>query len=486
MYNEFYGFSEEPFELAPDPKFLYLSPSHQDALVTLFNGMEDRKGFISLTGETGTGKKTLLHFLLGRLDHKLKPVFVVHPPATFEDLLREISVGLSLKVSGEDRQALLNQLNEYLQNLAEDEVLVVIIDEGQTLPKTVMEELARLREMIPQTSNRLQILFIGLPEFEARLNSSDLSQINEKIGTRCQIKTLTEEESRRYIDHRLKRVGSSGSEAFTPNAISTILIHAKGIPRVINLLCGRAFQVGYESSRRRIDAEIVGEVINEMQNPAPQKSISVNIVPSLGKSSLRLLRMNLSPRRISFAIVSFLCVGSLFLLIHGSLQTKPTKTGKIESLKKSRKEAMMEVVTVEEGESISSLCQKYYHTMNPTLLDLILEFNPEITDAAFIQVKQKIKIPKITKDWLISQSLDRAYKIHVGTFWTSDFVKSYAREPALKGKKIEAVPRKVSPQATWYRVIVGNFDNKDEALRTIDLLKEKKLLPLFGDNPKKE
>ena len=326
MYNEFYGFSEEPFEPGPDPKFLYLSPSHQDALVALFNGMEDRKGFISLTGETGTGKKTLLHFLLGRLDHKVKPVFILHPPATFEDLLREIFGELSLKVSGEDKQALLNQLNEYLENLLEDEALVVIIDEGQTLPKEVMEELAKLREMIPLTSNRLQVLFIGPPEFEDRLNSSDLSQINKKIGTRCQIKALSEEESRGYIDHRLKRVGSSGSEAFTPNAISTILIHAKGIPRVINLLCSRAFQVGCGLSRKRIDAEIVGEVINEMQNPAPQKSIPANIVPSLRESPWRLLRTNLSPRRISFAIVSLLCLGGFFLLINGFLQPKTTRT----------------------------------------------------------------------------------------------------------------------------------------------------------------
>jgi hypothetical protein len=123
---------------------------------------------------------------------------------------------------------------------------------------------------------------------------------------------------------------------------------------------------------------------------------------------------------------------------------------------------------------------------NPTLLDLILDFNPEVTNAGLIQVNQKIKIPKIAKEWMVSQTLDLACKIHLGTFWTPDFVKPYKNEPALKGKKIEVLPRKVTPQDTWYRVVVGDFGNKDEALKMIDLLKEKRLLPLFGDTPKIE
>ncbi|OGP69494.1 MAG: hypothetical protein A2169_10340 [Deltaproteobacteria bacterium RBG_13_47_9] len=484
MYNEFYSFSEKPFEVTPDPKFLYLTPCHREALVAIFDGITHRRGFISLTGEVGTGKTTLIHFLLGRLDEKVKTAFIVDSSITFKDLLRNIFLELGLRVVEGNNKSLLSQLGEYLEKLAMGDTLVVIIDEAQNLPKEVMEELAR--QMTSSISNRLQIVFVGQPEFEDKLNTPSLKQLHQRIEIRCQIRNLTEEESREYIDHRLKLVGSSGSEAFTPNAISTMLIHAKGIPRAINILCDNAFLIGYGLSRKRIDAEIIGGVINEIENPILQKSISTKIVPALKGFDWRLLRLNFSQKSISFVILSLLCLGGFILLIYASLPRNPTKTGNIESIKKHRMGALEEVVIVEKGQTISSLSQKYYRMTNPTLLDLILDFNPEITDAALIQVNQKIKIPKIAKEWMISQSLDRTCKIHLGTFWTPDFVKPYKNEPALKGKEIEVLPRKVTPQDTWYRVVVGNFGNKDEALRMIDLLKEKRLLPLFGDTPKIE
>jgi general secretion pathway protein A len=162
-----------------------------------------------------------------------------------------------------NNKSLLSQLSDYLEKLAMGETLVVIIDEAQNLPREVMEELARLGEMTPLTSNRLQIVFVGQPEFEDNLTAPNLRQLHQRIGIRCQITNLTEEESREYIENRLKLVGSSGSEAFSPNAISTILIHAKGIPRTINILCDNAFLIGYGLSRKRIDAEIIGEAITK-------------------------------------------------------------------------------------------------------------------------------------------------------------------------------------------------------------------------------
>ena len=147
------------------------------------------------------------------------------------------------------------------------------------------------------------------------------------------------------------------------------------------------------------------------------------------------------------------------------------------------KDILEEVIEVQKGQNISFLAQKYYRMVNATLIDLILDSNPEITNAHLITVNQKIKIPKITEESLIIQSSDHTYKIHVGTFWTSNFAKLYRDEPSLKGKEIEILTRRVSPQETWYRVVVGKFDNKDEILKAIDLLKKKKLLPLFGGSP---
>jgi hypothetical protein len=146
----------------------------------------------------------------------------------------------------------------------------------------------------------------------------------------------------------------------------------------------------------------------------------------------------------------------------------------------SEEDKLMKIVTVKKGYTISYLTEIYYGMVNRTLMDLILDLNPEITDVHLILVDQKIKIPKITKELLTTQSTDHAYKIKVGTFQNPDLARFYSNEPALKGKVVEIFPRKVSPQETWYRVVVGPFGYKDECLKVIDQLKEKGLLPVFG------
>ncbi len=541
MYNEFYGFSEKPFEVTPDPKFLYFTSSHREALDTMIKGIKNRWGFVCITGEVGTGKTTLVHSLLNRLDEKVKTVFIFHTLITFKELLRNILLELDLEVMEKSKEALLNHLVEYLlHRLGKDETLAVIIDEAQNLSKEVMGELGKLSELEPQTAMRLQIVFVGQPEFEDKLNSSDLRQLNQRIGIKRKIKVLTEEESKEYIEHRLKLVGSSSSETFTPKAISMIISYAQGIPRVINILCDNAFLIGYGLSRKKVDADIIREVIKNMEGPVPQKTIPTRIGKAVKEFRLTSLERNLFSRRISFILLTLLCLGGLVLLMHGLLQRRSLTTLSIESIRNPRvhtepssispspqavteqaskvdkgvppveresvpiespqqvvppltssmtqktKDILEEVIAVQKGQTISSLAQRYYQKVNTTLIDLILDFNPEITNADLIMVDQKIKIPKIMEERLIIQSSDRTYKIHVGTFWTPDFAKLYRDEPSLKGKEIEILSRTVSPQETWYRVVVGKFDNKDEILKVIYLLKEKRLLPLFGGAPKIE
>ena len=142
-----------------------------------------------------------------------------------------------------------------------------------------------------------------------------------------------------------------------------------------------------------------------------------------------------------------------------------------------------ESIIVKTGQSISSLAEQYYGRSNITLADLILDSNPEITNANLISVNQKIRMPKITEGSLIVQSSDRTYKINVGTFWSPKFAKLYRSEPSLRGKEIEIVARKVTPKETWYRVVVGKFDSEDEALKVISILKDRKLLPPFHSRP---
>jgi general secretion pathway protein A len=277
-YNGFYGFSEKPFEVVPDPQFFYSSPSHLSVLTSVINGIESRENLMCVTGEVGTGKTTFVHFFLHCLEEKVKTALIAYPSNTFEELVSNILLSLDQMVVEETKQALLNQLNGYLtEKMGEDKTLVVIVDEAQNLPSEVMEEVGTFYEG-GRWVGRLQIIFVGAPELEHKISTPRLRQFAREIGVRCQISTLTEEESKKYIDHRLKLVGSRSREVFTPEAISMITRYARGFPRVINILCDNAFMIGYSLSKTRVDEDIVRQAIKDIEVPALRKLIPGRMV----------------------------------------------------------------------------------------------------------------------------------------------------------------------------------------------------------------
>jgi len=502
MYERFYGFSQKPFELTPDTKFLYLTPGHRKALTSMVDGIKNRKGVVSVTGEVGTGKTTLVHSLLGSLDDQVKTAFVFHTTITSKDLLKMILRELGLEAPEESTAGLLNILIQYLaQVTAKEGIVVIIIDDAQDLSEMVLEQIQTLCDLQPVPT---QFVLVGQPELEDKLRSAALRQLREHIAIRCEIKPLQKEESEEYIDHRLRLVGSSSLDVFTQESISMICSYARGIPRVINVLCDNALLKGYSLSRKKIDRDIVLEVTKEIEGPGSQKPV---LPPSVTANRFRsFLRSNFSLRKVFLTALVIFCLSGLLLTIRGTLSRKPARTWDIESIKKSRVDAepspptvtpsvapaipvavvsgekkLKQIVTVMEKQTISYLAQESYGAVNKTRIDLILDSNPEITNVNLILVNQKIRIPHITEELLIIQSPGSAYKIHVGTFETPDAAERYARE--LKGKRIEILPRHVSPRETWYRVIIGTFDDKADALKTLHLLKEKNLLPAFGGLP---
>jgi general secretion pathway protein A len=280
-YNRFYGFSEKPFEVVPDPQFFYSSPSHLSVLTSVINGIEGRENLVCVTGEVGTGKTTFVHFLLHCLEEKVKTALITYPSNTFEELVSNILVSLDQEVVGETKQGLLDQLNGYLtERIREEETLVAIVDEAQNLPSEVMEELGTFYEG-GRWVGRLQIILVGAPELEHKISTPRLRRFAREIGVRCQISPLTEEESMKYIDHRLKLAGSRSREVFTSEAISLIVRHARGFPRVINILCDNAFMIGYGLSKTRVDEDMVRQAIKDMETPTQQKLIPRRIVTAV-------------------------------------------------------------------------------------------------------------------------------------------------------------------------------------------------------------
>ncbi len=267
MYTQFYGFSEKPFELTPDPKFLYLSPSHREALASMIYGINERRGFISITGEVGTGKTTLIYTLLSNLSEKVKPIFIYHTTITFEEFLAKILLDLKVSLHEEDKTSLLLKLSDYLRiKMAPEETLAIIIDEGQNLPQETLEEFRMLSNVETSKTKLLQILLVGQPELKEKLNSKELRQLKQRIGLRRSLQPLNPQECREYIEHRLNLVGSSASKVLTSDAIGLIVHYSKGIPRTINILCDNAFLIGYSFSQKKIDEKIIKEVIEDMEN----------------------------------------------------------------------------------------------------------------------------------------------------------------------------------------------------------------------------
>ena len=264
MFNKFCGFSEKPFEVNHDPKFLYLTPSHQKALDSMIDGIKNRRGFISITGEVGTGKTTLIYSLLENLDKNVMTVYIVHSTVTFKELLKTVLLELSLGILEESEPAFLFRLAKHLTRLVSDETIAIIIDEAQNLAEDVIRRLQAFSEL---ESKVIQVLLVGQPELEDTLNSQGLGPFKQRMIVKCQIRALTGEESLDYIDHRLKLVGSSSSQMFTPKAISMICSYAQGIPRLINILCDNAFLKGYRLSRKKIDGDIIAEVTKGINGP---------------------------------------------------------------------------------------------------------------------------------------------------------------------------------------------------------------------------
>jgi len=281
MYNEFYGFSEVPFNVTPDPEFLFLTPDHREALAAMIYGIRERKGFIAITGEVGTGKTTLIYTLLKQIEERVKAVFIFHTYITFEQLLRSILLELDLPIVEREKTALLRLLNKYLiQRLTRDENLVMIIDEAQNLSKEVMEGLRMLSNLETPKSKLLQIILVGQPELEAKLDSEDLRQLKQRVEIRRRIRPLSHEECPKYIEHRLNLVGSSSRKLFTQDALSLISDHSRGIPRTINILCDNALLIGYGMTQKVIDGKIIHEVLKDMGSSVPEKSVSSQPAPA--------------------------------------------------------------------------------------------------------------------------------------------------------------------------------------------------------------
>jgi general secretion pathway protein A len=270
MYLQFYGLREAPFNPTPDPKFLFQSTRHREALAQLMYGVSERKGFVVLTGEVGTGKTTLLRALLARLDRDTHVAYVHNTSLGIEGLLEYMLYDWGVKSSATTHMQRLVELNEFLIDQHQKGLSpVLIIDEAQNLSVETLEAVRQLSNFETASQKLMQILMVGQPELRTKLYSHELRQLKQRIGLRFHIGPLVPEETRQYIRHRLRVAGASNSGIFADGAIERITEYSRGIPRVINIVCDHCLLSGFADDKRRIDASVVEETIEYLEDGEP-------------------------------------------------------------------------------------------------------------------------------------------------------------------------------------------------------------------------
>jgi general secretion pathway protein A len=312
MYQKFFGLRESPFNVNPDPRFLFLTRQIQEALAGLTYGIQNKKGFILLTGEVGTGKTTLLNRLLDWLrGRRVKTAYIFNSKLDVNQLFDFIMAEFEIPCESREKSQVLLRLNQWLlERYRAGETAVLIIDEAQNLSSEVLEEIRLLTNLETSTEKLLQIVLTGQPELEQKLKMPELRQLRQRITLRCHTAPLSLEETFGYIAERLRIGGANGEPIFSKEAIEAVHRYSRGIPRVVNLLCEHSLVNSYVDSLRPVPAHLVDEVAREFQlddiepaapagfpNSAKQSANTEALLENLDELLGRLRQVNAVPFR---------------------------------------------------------------------------------------------------------------------------------------------------------------------------------------------
>src|SRR6266436_3647018 len=284
MYNKFFNLRENPFNVNPDPRYLFFTPSALEALASLTYGIQTRKGIILLTGEVGTGKTTLLNKLLDWLRHEQAvTAFIFNTQLSVTEFFDCLTADFGISCSSPSKSHVLLGLNRWLlDRYRAGERAVLIVDEAQNLSQQLLEEIRLLGNLETSTEKLLQIVLSGQPELEEKLKHAQLRQFRQRITVRARTRPLSLEETHGYIAERLRPAGANGKPIFSPEAVESVYNYARGIPRVINVLCEHALINSYIDQQRPVPAQLIDDVAREFEldRVAPSTPSASSIYPA--------------------------------------------------------------------------------------------------------------------------------------------------------------------------------------------------------------
>lgn len=420
MYLDFYKLKKEPFQVTPDPEFIYLSPSHKEALASIIYGVEQKKGFVELVGEVGVGKTTVLRYYLDSADRKwLKTIYVFHPNLTFRGLLKFVLQELEVPAIPDDVEEMIQRLQQVLiEEYKNGNTVVLVIDEAQNAPLDTLENLRMLTNLETSTDKLLQIVLCGQPELDRLLQQKELRQLRQRVAVRATITRLTRAESVEYIRHRLARSARGNAAVFSDRAIDRIVRQAKGVPRTINILCDNALIAGFGYQERKVRLGTAKKVIAAMDGEKAPTRMIRRVAAGLlflllaggyvgyrmytpavrNPIVVRLNDRNTPPQPLPRDEVFVKFEEPVALTSAGTSAIEVSATPAPEETKPEVAEETFPVTrVVRKGDSLGKLVEDVYGVSNQEILRQVQEKNETIKDINKIQSGNRIVFPGLDR-----------------------------------------------------------------------------------------
>ena len=526
MYEQHFGFRESPFSITPDPRFFYANSVYLEAYANLRYGIEAKKGFIAVTGEVGTGKTTLLRKLMLSLDKTIQTVLVFNTDVTFNELLRVISRELGLSTAGKDRLSMIEGLNDYLiEQLEHGRTVCMLIDEVQNLSDESLEGLRLLSNLETDRQKLLQIVLMGQPELQAKLDQPHLRQLKQRIAIRSELARLRDDEVGSYINFRIRVAGCDNPELFHSDAVEKIAFYSRGIPRLINVICDNALVIAFAGSEKYVSPEVIGEVVRDLRiapdnqlihdqtnQLTPNQSACARDVaePAEGAEILSSeTTVPISKRKpigaftaaaaASLAIVILLGFASLTdpgkfftgaseslngyqknlaewaLLVTGQNANPPKRMNvKIADTRQQTAEITAKSndhrLTIQNGSTVFQIATDAYGSRSAILgIDLIKEFNPEIANLNWINAGQDLLLPALNEETLLRQQQDGSFRLIVASFLSRREAEDFAERIVRDGFPVVVTVRPVSNNLVLHRLEINGLRNREDAKHPIHI-----------------
>jgi general secretion pathway protein A len=506
VYNSYFGFLESPFSVTPDPRFFYTNPTYLEVDASLRYGIEAKKGFIVVTGEVGTGKTTLLRKLLRSFETTVRSVFIFNTHLSFPELLQVALHDLGLASKDFSKVRMLEDLNGYLiKQIQQGHTVAMLIDEAQDLSVEALEDLRLLSNLETDQQKLLQIVLMGQPELDAKLDQPALRQLKHRVAIHSRLAPLKHEEVNSYIDFRLRMAGYEGTALFHREAIQQIAFYSKGIPRLVNIICDNALVIAYAESRKIVSIDIIKQVARDLRidsqlqataatpalpvsatprqalihnppknfhPPASRRFVGAGVATALGLLCFAVASPVIDPRNKDIAVTG----KSLEARSHDTEMVRKDAGPEVELKPRGQR------VIIRHGATIYKIAGDVYGANVALGMDLIKEFNPQIENLNWVFAGQDLVLPYLTRETLLKQQPDGSYNLIVASFRSRTGAGEQARLLSNQDYPVAVTTRSVADDLSLYRVEIYGLKNLDEANEVWQIGLKNQWLA-FGDNP---